>query len=75
MLFEADCSQFAHLERLIRLYNGRFAFHVPFHIKEVFLVGAGGVLVVGVVRQVVLVREDGTYTPQHEDTLAPVHHC
>ena len=66
--------QFVHLERLVRLYDGRFAFHVPFHIKEVFLVGVGGVLVVGVLRQVVLVREEGTHAPQHEDTLASVHY-
>ena len=72
---KVHCCQFVHLERLIRLYDGRFAFHVPFHIKEVFLVGVGGVLVVGVLRQVVLVREEWTHAPQHEDTLASVHYC
>ena len=61
MLLKVVCGQFVHLERLIRLYDGRFAFHVPFHIKEIFLVGVGGVLIVGVPRQVVLVREEGTH--------------
>ena len=46
LLLKVRCGQFVHLERLIRLYDGRFAFHVPFHIKEVLLVGVGGVLVV-----------------------------
>ena len=27
--------------------------HVPFHVKDIFRVGVGGVLVVGVLRQVV----------------------
>ena len=75
LLLKVRCGQFVHLERLIRLYDGRFAFHVPFHIKEVLLVGVGGVFVVRVLRQVVLVREERAHAPQHEDTLASVHHC
>ena len=75
LLLKVRCGQFVHLERLIRLYDGRFAFHVPFHIKEVLLVGVGGVFVIRMLCQVVLVREEGTYAPQHEDTLASVHDC
>ncbi len=37
LLLKVCCGQFVHLERLIRLYDGRLAFHVPFHIKRYFL--------------------------------------
>ena len=67
--------QFVHLERLVRLHDGWSAFHVPFHIKEILLVGVGGVFVIRMFRQVVLVREERAHAPQHEDTLASVHYC
>ena len=74
LLLKVVCGQFVHLERLVRLHDGRSAFHVPSHIKEILFVGVGGVLVVGVPGQVVLVREEGAHAPQHEDTLAAVHY-
>ena len=67
--------QFVHLERLVRLYDGRSAFHVPFHIKEVLLVGVGSIFVVGMFGQVVLVREERAHAPKHENTFASVHYC
>ena len=74
LLLKVVCGQFVHLERLVRLHDGRSAFHVPSHIKEILFVGVGGVLVVGVPGQVVLVREEGAHATQHEDTLAAVHY-
>ena len=37
--------------------------------------GWDGDFCIRVLRQVVLVREERAHTPQHEDTLASVHHC
>ena len=67
--------QFVHLERLVRLHDGRSAFHVPFHIKEVLLVGVGSIFVIGMPGQVVLVRKERAHAPQHENTFASVHYC
>ena len=33
--FQIGCVQFVHIERLVRLHNGRSAFHVPFYVKDV----------------------------------------
>ena len=41
LLLKVCCGQFVHLERLIRLNNSRFAFHVPFHVKDIFRVDGG----------------------------------
>ena len=48
------CVQFVHIERLVRLYNGRFAFHVPFHVKDVLLIGVGQVFISGMLRDIKL---------------------
>ena len=39
------------------------------------IVGVGGVFVVRMLRQVVLVREERAHAPQHEDTFSSVHNC
>ena len=49
------CAQFVHIERLVRLHDGRSAFHVPFNVKGVFLVGVGKVLVARMLRYIKLV--------------------
>ena len=41
------CAQFVHIERLVRLHDGRSALHVPFYVKDVLLVGVGQVFVAG----------------------------
>ena len=64
-----------HIEAVAELYNGPLLLHVPFHIKDIFRVGVGCVLVVRVPRQIVLVRKKRTHAAQHENTFASVHNC
>ena len=71
--FQIRCVQFVHIERLVRLHNGRFAFHVPFYVKDVSLVGVGQVLVAGMLRDIKLVAEKRAHAPKLQDTLAAVH--
>ena len=66
--------QFVQIERLVRLHNGRSAFHVPFNVKGVFLVGVGKVLVAWVLRYIKLVAEKRPHPSKLQDTLASVHH-
>ena len=63
------------IERLVRLHNGRFAFHVPFHVKDVLLVGVGQVLVTGMLRDIKLIAEKRTHPSKLQNTLAAVHNC
>ena len=67
------CAQFVHIERLVRLHDGRSALHVPFYVKDVLLIGVGQVFVAGVLCQVVLVAEKRAHAPKLQDTLAAVH--
>ena len=73
--FQIGCVQFVHIERLVRLHDGRSAFHVPFHVKDVLLIGVGQVFVAGVLCQVVLVAEKRAHAPKLQDTLTAVHDC
>ena len=66
--------QFVQIERLVRLHNGRSAFHVPFNVKGIFLVGVGKVLVAGMLRYIKLVAEKRPHPSKLQDTLASVHH-
>ena len=66
--------QFVQIERLVRLHDGRSAFHVPFNVKGVFLVGVGKVLVAGMLRYIKLVAEKRPHSPKLQDALASVHH-
>ena len=66
--------QFVQIERLVRLHDGRSAFHVPFNVKGVFLVGVGKVLVAGMLCYIKLVAEKRPHPSQLQDTLASVHH-
>ena len=65
--------QFVQIERLVRLHDGRSAFHVPFNVKGVFLVGVGKVLVAGMLRYIKLVAEKRPHPSKLQDTLASVH--
>ena len=67
------CVQFVHIERLVRLHNGRSAFHVPFYVKDVSLVGVGQILVAGMLRDIKLIAEKRTHAPKLQNTLAAVH--
>lgn len=64
-----------HIEAVAGLHHGAQLFHVPFHVKDIFRVGVGCVLVIRVPRQIVLVRKKRTHAAQHEDTFASVHNC
>ena len=66
--------QFVQIERLVRLHDGRSAFHVPFNVKGVFLVGVGKVLVAGMLRYIKLVAEKRPHPSKLQDTLASVHY-
>ena len=66
--------QFVQIERLVRLHNGRSAFHVPFNVKGVFLVGVGKVLVAGMAGYIKLVAEKRPHPSKLQNTLAAVHH-
>ena len=66
--------QFVQIERLVRLHDGRSAFHVPFNVKGVFLVGVGKVLVAGMLRYIKLIAEKRPHPSKLQDTLASVHH-
>ena len=50
--FQFFCAQFVHIERLVRLHDGRSALHVPFYVKDVLLVGVGKVFIAGVTGKV-----------------------
>lgn len=69
------CAQFVHIERLVRLHDGRSALHVPFYVKDVLLVGVGQVFVAGVLCQVILIAEKRAHAPKLQDTLAAAHDC
>ena len=45
-----------HIEAVRGLYHGALLLHVPFHVKDIFRVGVGGVPVIRMLRQVVLLR-------------------
>ena len=45
----------------------------PLDVKHIFLVVVAGQLVIGVLGQVVLIREEGSHAAQLQDTLAAVH--
>ena len=47
---------FVHIEAVTGLHHGPLLLHVPFHVKDIFRVGVGRVLVVWMLCQVVLVR-------------------
>ena len=66
---------FVHIETVRGLYHGTLFPHVPFHVKDIFRVGVGRVLVIRMLREVVFVREEGTHTTEHKNTLAAVHNC
>ena len=66
--------QFVQIERLVRLHDGRSAFHVPFNVKGVFLVGVGKVLVAGMLRYIKLVAEKRPHPSKLQNTLASVHY-
>ena len=66
--------QFVQIERLVRLHDGRSAFHVPFNVKGVFLIGVGKVLVAGMFRYIKLVAEKRPHPSKLQDALASVHH-
>lgn len=73
--FQIGCVQFVHIERLVRLHNGRSAFHVPFYVKDVSLVGVGQVFISGMLRDIKLVAEKRAHTTKLQNTLAAVHDC
>ena len=56
MLLSIDRSNFVHGEGLIFRDNLFLLLHVPLHIKCVFLVGIGKILVVWVLGDIVLIR-------------------
>ena len=66
--------QFVHLESLVRLHDGRSAFHVPFNVKGILLVGVSKILVAGMLRYIKLVAEKRPHPSKLQDTLASVHH-
>src|SRR5699024_7790440 len=66
--------QFVQIERLVRLHNGRSAFHVPFNVKGILLVGVSKILVAGMLRYIKLVAEKRPHPSKLQDTLASVHH-
>lgn len=69
------CVNLVHIEGVRGFYHGTLLLHVPFHVKDIFRVGVGRVSVIRVPGEVVLVRKERAHAPQHEDTLAAVHHC
>lgn len=73
--FQIGCVQFVHIERLVRLHNGRSTFHVPFYVKDVSLVGVGQVFISGMLRDIKLVAEKRAHTTKLQNTLAAVHDC
>ncbi|MCB6812050.1 hypothetical protein LI205_31285 [bacterium MSK18_59] len=71
----SSCVNLVHIEGIRGLYHGTLLLHVPFHVKDIFRVGVGRVSVIRVLGEIVLVRKERAHAPQHEDTLAAVHHC
>ena len=69
------CVNLVHIEGVHGFYHGTLLLYVPFHVKDIFRVGVGRVSVIRVSGEVVLVRKERAHAPQHEDTLAAVHHC
>ena len=56
-VFELLCYiNLVHIEAVRGLYHGTLLLHVPFHVKDIFRVGVGGVPVIRVLLQVILLR-------------------
>ncbi len=70
----ALCVYFIYIADLIGLEFQPYG-QEYFNVKSVLVIRIGSVLEIGVLGDVVLVREEGTHTAQLEDTLAAIHNC
>ena len=64
---------FVVVKYFVRLYDSGAAFDMLFHVKGVFRVCVGQVLVFRVLRDVVFIREERAHTSKLQDTFPAVH--